>query len=238
MNKFWNFTPESDSGERTLRLDGAISDETWWGDEVTPAAFRAELVSGKGNVTVWINSPGGDVFAAAQIYNALKEYPGKVTVKIDGLAASAASVIAMAGEETLMSPVSYMVIHNPATIAIGDGEEMLRAKAMLDEIKEGIINAYESKTGLPRAKISEMMNEESCFNAKKAVDLGFANGILYADGAVTNSSVPVIFSRTAVVNSLMSKMSKPANPLTPPVQPLKTGTAYNILEGRIDNISH
>jgi ATP-dependent Clp protease protease subunit len=238
MNRFWNFTSE-DTGERTLRLDGAISDETWWGDEVTPAAFRAELASGKGNVTVWINSPGGDVFAAAQIYNALKEYPGKVTVKVDGLAASAASVVAMAGEETLMSPVSYMVIHNPATIAIGDGEEMLRAKAMLDEIKEGIINAYESKTGLPRAEISRMMNEESCFNAKKAVDLGFADRILYADGSTENASAPVIFSRMAVVNSLMTKMSGAPKISAPviPVKPIKSGTAYNILENRVNELA-
>ena len=178
MRKFWNFSESGD--ERVLRLDGTIADETWWGDEVTPAEFKNELLSDCGDVTVWINSPGGDVFAAAQIYNALKEYPGKVTVKVDGLAASAASVIAMAGDEILMSPVSYMVIHNPSTIAIGDSEDMLRTKEMLDEIKEGIVNAYESKTGLDRAEISRLMNEESCFNAKKAVDLGFADGVLYS----------------------------------------------------------
>ena len=102
--KFWNFVISD--GKNILRLDGAIAEETWWGDEVTPAAFKAELNECEGDIIVWINSPGGDVFAAAQIYNALKEYPGKVTVKIDGLAASAASVIAMAGDEVLMSPVS------------------------------------------------------------------------------------------------------------------------------------
>ncbi len=154
------------------------------------------------------------MFAAAQIYNMLKEYPGRVTVKIDGLAASAASVIAMAGAETLMSPVSYMVIHNPATIAIGDSEEMLRAKAMLDEIKEGIINAYQAKTGLDRNEISRLMNEESCFNAKKAVDLGFADEILYADNPVTDSMEPVIFSRMAVTNSLLNKLPAPEKPRT------------------------
>ena len=162
-------------------MNGVIAAESWWGDEVTPALFKSELQSAVGDITVWINSSGGDVFAAAQIYNMLREYKNKVTVKIDGVAASSASVIAMSGDEILMSPVSYMIIHNPATIAIGDSAEMLRAKSTLDEIKEGIVNAYEIKTGLQRSEISKLMNEESCFNAKKAVELGFADGVLYSE---------------------------------------------------------
>jgi len=108
--------------------------------------LRAELQGGSDDITVWIHSHGGDVHAAAQMYNLLREYPGKVTVQIDGVAASAASVIAMAGDRVLMSPVSYMVIHNPATGVYGDSTEMQRTGAMLDEIKEGIINAYTLKT--------------------------------------------------------------------------------------------
>jgi len=135
MRKFWNWVRDSDE-ERTLYLNGVISDETWWGDEVTPKLFKDELTAGSGNITVWINSPGGDVFAAAQIYNMLMDYTGNVTVKIDGLAASAASVIAMAGGDVYMSPVSMLMIHNPSTVAIGDSEEMLRAKALLDEVKD------------------------------------------------------------------------------------------------------
>ena len=209
MNRFWNFISEGEA--RTLRLDRPISDETWWGDEITPAIFREELLAGAGDITVWINSPGGDVFAAAQIYTMLKEYPGRVTVKIDGFAASAASVIAMAGSEVLMSPVSYMVIHNPATIAIGDSAEMLRAKAMLDEIKEGIINAYQAKTKLSRERISCLMDEDSCFNARSAVELGFADGILYEEQLKADIA-PVIFSRMAVTNSLLDKMPKNIKP--------------------------
>jgi len=209
MNKFWNFAANDD--ERILRLDGAISEVSWFGDELTPAAFKRELYSGTGDVTVWINSPGGDVFAASQIYNALREYPGKVTVKIDGIAASAASIVAMAGAEVLMSPVSYMIIHNPATIAIGDSAEMLKAKSTLDEIKEGIINAYEQKARIPRAEISRLMDEESCFNAKKAVELGFADGILYSDNQPEDNSQAVLFSRMAVTNSLLNKIPKPQN---------------------------
>jgi len=209
MINFWNFNNENNG--RTLHLDGAIAEETWWGDEITPAAFKNELYSNTGDITVWINSPGGDVFAAAQIYNALREYNGKVTVKIDGIAASAASVVAMAGNEVLMSPVSYMIIHNPATIAIGDSAEMLKAKATLDEIKEGIINAYEDKTKLPRNKISRLMDDESCFNAKKAVELGFADNILYSDKQQKDTSSAVLFSRMAVTNSLLSKIPQQKN---------------------------
>ena len=130
--KFWNWIRNEANEEkgvpesRTLFLNGEISDETWFGDEVTPKLFKSELESGDGDITVWINSPGGDVFAAAQIYNMLMDYPHNVTVKIDGLAASAASVIAMAGTEVLMSPVAMMMIHNPATVAIGDAGEMKR----------------------------------------------------------------------------------------------------------------
>ena len=210
MNKFWRFI------KNDLHLNGAIAEQTWWGDEVTPALFKSELQSAMGDLNVWINSPGGDVFAAAQIYNALKEYSsetGKVTVKIDGVAASAASVIAMAGDEVLMSPVSYMMIHNPATIAIGDSAEMLKAKATLDEIKEGIINAYEEKTKRPRSEISRLMNEESCFNAKKAVELGFADGVLCSDNQNVTNCESVMFSRMAVVNSLFSNISKNEIPI-------------------------
>lgn len=126
--KFWNWVKnEGELGiERTLFLNGEISDETWYGDEVTPKLFKDELNSGDGDITVWINSPGGDVFAAAQIYNMLRDYKGRVTVKIDGLAASAASVIAVAGDTVLMSPVAMMMIHNPAIQTVASGMENLQ----------------------------------------------------------------------------------------------------------------
>ena len=179
--KFWNWVKnEGELGERTLFLNGEISDETWFGDEVTPKWFKDELHDGDGNITVWINSPGGDVFAAAQIYNMLCDYKGSVTVKIDGIAASAASVIAMAGNTVLVSPVAMMMIHNPATIAMGNTEDMKKAIDMLNEVKESILNAYERKTGMNRTKLSHMMDSETWFNAKKAVELGFADKILFA----------------------------------------------------------
>lgn len=112
--------------ERTLFLNGTIAEDSWFDDDVTPQMFKEELMDGSGDITVWINSPGGDCVAAAQIYNMLREYDGNVTVKIDGIAASAASVIAMAGDKVLMSPVSMMMIHNPMTIAFGDSGEICK----------------------------------------------------------------------------------------------------------------
>ena len=229
MRKFWNWVRDSDE-ERTLYLNGVISEETWWGDEVTPKIFKDELLAGTGDITVWINSPGGDVFAAAQIYNMLMEYTGKVNVKIDGLAASAASVIAMAGGGVYMSPVSMLMIHNPSTIAIGDSEEMLRAKALLDEVKESIINAYELKTGLSRTKLSHLVDAESWMNANKAIELGFADKIMFMESETPDLTDSLIFSRMAVTNSLISKLPKQ------PKQ--KTGTPIESLDKRLSLISH
>lgn len=207
--KFWNWVKNEGEATRTLYLTGEISDETWFGDEVTPRMFKDELMAGSGDITLWINSPGGDVFAAAQIYNMLMDYPGHVTVKIDGLAASAASVIAMAGSQVEMSPVAMMMIHNPITVAIGDSKEMQKAIDMLAEVKESIVNAYEIKTGLSRNKISRLMDAETWFNAKKAVELGFADSILYTDEKTENdiNVDAMLFSRAAVTNSLLTKLS-------------------------------
>lgn len=203
--KFWNWV-RNDNDERILMLNGEISNETWFGDEITPKEFRGELNSGQGKVTVWINSPGGDCFAAAQIYNMLMEYSGPVDVHIDGIAASAASVIAMAGNHVAISPVGMMMIHNPATVSIGDEREMKKAMDMLSEVKESIINAYELKTGLPRKQLSNMMNAESWMNAKKALELGFADSILYDGDDEDDEPEGMIFSRAAVTNSLLNKL--------------------------------
>lgn len=218
MRKFWNFT--EDNQGRTLRIEGQIADETWFGDEVTPKLFKEDLMAGTGDITLWINSPGGDVFAAAQIYNMLMDYSGNIYVHIDGLAASAASVIAMAGTRVSMSPVAMMMIHNPLTVAIGDSREMQKAIDMLSEVKESIINAYELRTNMSRTKLSHLMDAETWFNAKKAVELGFADDILYADETPQEEGVAMTFSRLAVTNSLLAKL-KAASPKQPkPMVPM------------------
>lgn len=177
--KFWNWAEPQESEEgRTLEIYGTIAEESWFDDDVTPSIFHDELFSGEGPVTLWISSPGGDCVAASRIYSMLLDYKGDVTVKIDGIAASAASVIAMAGTKVLMAPTAMLMIHDPMTMAFGNRKEMESAIEMLNEVKQSIINAYELKTGLSRNKISKLMEEETWMNAGKAIELGFADGML------------------------------------------------------------
>ena len=218
MKKFWNWKTRTVTNqetqeqvqERTLFLNGTIAEESWFDDDVTPQLFKDELMAGSGDITVWINSPGGDCVAAAQIYNMLMDYKGNVTVKIDGIAASAASVIAMAGTKVLVSPVSMLMIHNPMTAAFGNSEEMQKAIEMLSSVKDSIINAYEIKTGLSRAKLSHLMDAETWMDANKAVELGFADEIMQrsteSDG-VPAPTVSMLYSKANVVNSLMEKIA-------------------------------
>ena len=186
MRRFWNWepaAPETDGPagsdtSRVLRINGVIAEQSWFDDDITPQVFANELNNGSGDVTVWINSPGGDVVAAAQIYNLLTTYPGTVRVCIDGVAASAASVVAMAGSTVAMSPVSMLMIHNPATLAIGDKDELAKAMRMLESVKDSIINAYEHKTGMSRAKLSRLMDAETWMDARAAISMGFADEYL------------------------------------------------------------
>ncbi len=184
MKRFWNWLPpettnsDDQADVRVLRINGAIAEESWLDDDITPAVFASELNAGSGPVTIWLNSPGGDVVAAARIYNMLLDYPGEVRVNIDGIAASAASVIAMAASKVAMSPVSMLMIHNPATLAMGDKTELSRALDMLESVKDTIINAYQLKTGLSRAKLSKLMDAETWMDARAAIDLGFADELL------------------------------------------------------------
>ena len=180
MRKFWSWIRD-DGGGRVLRLDGPIDEESFWGDEVTPKAFRDELYAEEGDVTIWVNSPGGNVFAAAEIYTMIRDYPGNVTVKIDAIAASAASVVAMAGDRVMISPVGMIMVHDPMTIAMGNAKAMEKAISTLTEVKESIINAYVAKTGLSRNKVAKLMSDETWMNARKAVELGFADEIMFDD---------------------------------------------------------
>ena len=267
--KFWNWKSRKtlnqaneEVAERVLELYGTIAEESWFDDAVTPQLFKDELNAGSGDITVWINSPGGDCVAAAQIYNMLTQYKGNVTVKIDGIAASAASVIAMAGNTVLMSPVSMMMIHNPATVAFGDHAEMQKAIDMLAEVKESIINAYVIKTGLSRSKLSHLMDAETWMDANKAVELGFADDIITRAETKPNTdpeeedvdeesteekekkpSDSMLFSRKAVNNALMNKLEKhyvqPKETVTKQAEisaPANKGTPAKEIKERLDFI--
>lgn len=239
MDKFWNFIKNEETSEAELYFEGPISSSTWYGDELTPALFKDELNKYPGNLTVWISSPGGDVFAASQIYTMLKNHKGRITVKIDSLAASAASVVAMAGDTTWISPTGMLMIHNPATIAMGNKAEMEKAITLLDEVKESIINAYEEKTHLSRSKIAKMMDEETWINAKKAKQLGFVDGILFSeketeksledepeeepDEKTKKAPESMLYFTSATNASLMQKISAAA----------PTGVPINQLEKRL-----
>ena len=234
MKRFWSWARDETAPEqRVLRLEGTIAEESWLDDDITPAAFKSELMAGNGPITVWVNSPGGDCIAAAQIYNMLMDYPSDVTVKIDGIAASAASVIAMAGTKVCMSPVSMMMIHNPLTVAMGDSDEMRRAIQLLDEVKESIINSYEIKTGLSRARISHLMDAETWMSAGKAKELGFCDEIMYSDSSTDaiQANDSYSYSRYSVTNTLLNKL-KMKLPQEPPRIPVAD------LEKRLELLNH
>ncbi len=234
MKKFWNWVKDEKSDTRTLYLDGVVAEESWFDDDVTPKAFKNDLFAGEGDIVIWLNSPGGDCIAASQIYAMLMDYKGNVTVKIDGIAASAASVIAMAGTTVLMAPTALMMVHNPLTVAIGDSEEMRKAIAMLSEVKESIINSYEIKTGLSRTKLSHLMDAETWLSANKAIELGFADGLLEDEKKrARQDDFTYAFSRRAVTNSLLNKVCPKNETSEKP-----TGKPAADFEKRLNNIIH
>ena len=194
-------------------------------------------MAGSGDITVWINSPGGDCVAAAQIYNMLMEYPYEVTVKIDGIAASAASVIAMAGTQVLMSPVSMMMIHNPMVMAFGDHVDMAKAIDMLDAVKDSIINAYEIKTGMSRTKLSHMMDSEFWMDAGKAAELGFCDGIMQRSNESPPAQAQMSYSVAEVTNSLMEKIAARCR-IEKKTEPEPAGRSVSDLKDRLMLLKH
>ena len=213
-----------------LELNGTIAEESWFDDDITPRMFKEELFSETGPITICINSPGGDCIAASQIYSMLMDYKGDVTIKIDGIAASAASVIAMAGTKVLMSPTALMMIHNPSTTAFGDHRDMAKAIELLDEVKESIINAYAIKTNKSRAVLSHLMDDETWMNANKAIELGFADGILEDTKKITPAE-SYQFSTREFENNLLNKIVDKVKPA-----PIKQGRNVNELRNELNKI--
>ena len=190
--KFWNLIRAQDGGSAEVRVDGEIISDDWawlyeWYEAAytSPGSLRADLASLNGApLTVWIDSPGGDVVAASAIYTALMEYKGPVTVKIDGACYSAASVIAMAGERIYMSPLATMMIHLAWTHDAGNAYALRHTADILEQADEALINAYEIKTSKPRAEIRALLEandkQGTWMSAARAIELGFADAMLYA----------------------------------------------------------
>lgn len=174
--KFWNFK-SLDKNQGELTLYGEISNETWWGDEVTPKEFKADLdnLGDIGTLNIYINSPGGDVFAGQAIHSMLKRHPSHKNVYIDGLAASIASVIAMSGDTIFMPKNAMMMIHNPWTIGMGNAIEFRKLAEDLDKIRESLVAAYEGHSTLTRDEIIELMDEETWLTATECEEYGFCD---------------------------------------------------------------
>ncbi len=178
---FWQFRAKKDTGadEGELLLYGDISSSTWWGDEVTPKQFKQDL-DDLGNIStlnIYINSGGGDVFAGQAIYSMLKRHKAQKKVYVDGLAASIASVIAMAGDIVYMPKNAMMMIHKAWTIGLGNANDFRKLADDMDKIDESILVTYEAKTGLEKDKIIEMVQAETWLTAEEAVSYGFADEI-------------------------------------------------------------
>lgn len=224
MKKFYNLIPGADGQESRLYIDGEITagadNWDWWtgGKSRGAQQFREELAA-CGDVTVYINSPGGDVFAGAAMYSALMDHPHRVTVKIMGIAASAASVVAMAGDEVLISPVGYLMIHDPWSIVAGNARELEKEAQVLREIGEGILNAYQKKTGLPTEQLEQLLREETYMNAQSAIELGFCDGLWDGEResvAQATSPAATMSGRAWAPAAYMARLHGPADPKKKP----------------------
>lgn len=173
--KFWQFKNLGTTGE--LFLYGEISDTSWWGDEVTPAQFQSDLAAlgDISDLNIYINSPGGDVFAGFAIYNILNRHPAHKTAHIDGLAASAASVVAMAADKIVMPEASTMMIHKAWTLAYGNSTQLQDIAAELERIDGQLAQIYSARTGLAAEEIADLLAAETWMSGAEAVAKGFAN---------------------------------------------------------------
>ena len=178
-HKFWNFIKNEAENTGELQLYGEISDTSWWGDEITPKDFKADLdaLGDISTLNVYINSPGGDVFAGQAIHSMLKRHSATVHVYVDGLAASIASVIAMAGDKIIIPENAMIMIHNPWTVTAGNAADLREVADRLDKINETIKSTYLSKAKINEAKLTELMDAETWLSAREAVDYGFADEI-------------------------------------------------------------
>lgn len=213
MSKFYKFV-KNEAKESELILEGVIASESWFEDEVSPKMFREELAQHPGALTVRINSPGGDVSAGVAMYNMLNEHEGEVTVKVDGIAASIASLIAMAGDKIVMLPGSMMMVHKPWTIAAGNSDDMTQVVEMLEKTGESMIPIYAARTGLSKERIEDLLKAETWMTPSDAVELGFADEAVEAKTSLAQAMAKITEAtanmQSAVMQPVMSLKSRKA----------------------------
>jgi ATP-dependent Clp protease protease subunit len=210
---FWRFRNVEEGQDPEMELYGYISEFSWDQDEITPKMFRDDLmrVGNGGPIKIRLNSYGGDVIAASMMSTIMRDYPGPITVQIDGIAASAATVVAVAGNRVLIQDTAYFMIHDPLLVffmAALNIEDMTRLADSLQVIKEGIMNAYQTKTGLSRARLSKLMTDETWMDAQKALDLGFVDEILANESSSPIGLIPI--QDVALFNCLHNYSKIPA----------------------------
>jgi len=204
--QFWKWSNSIESADSELVIEGVISSESW--------ELRKELANHKGDLTVSLNSGGGDVFAGVSMYNALKNFDGNVTIRVDGLAASIASIIAMAGDKIIMSPGSMMMIHKPWTMAVGDANELDKVKEVLSDIEKSLLPIYTARTGKSEEEVQALLDAETWMTAEEAVAEGFADEVIeakkasYSDAIKNLVSGQFAYSMSATQESMKNLIDK------------------------------
>jgi ATP-dependent Clp protease protease subunit len=211
---------ESQSGQTEMELYGVISEYSWFDDDITPKKFKDDLykMGGGGPVLLKIDSPGGDVIAASVMRSIMTEYPGEITTRIDGMAASAAVIVAIAGQTVKIMDSAYMMIHDPAVVvffAALDIEMLGKLRDDLRSIKDGIVPVYAARTGMDEGKIARMMANETWMSAREAVDYGFADEVIQGGQKAQNR-----FANVAFVNALHTYINVPPALLSSDVEPV------------------
>ena len=218
MHKFFAFK-QKDESETELNIYGDIVSMKWFENDVTHFDFAEELSKvTTPNLTVRINSYGGEVSQGLGIYNLLKEWNGHVTTVCDGFACSAASVVFVAGKTRVMPKTSLLMIHNAWTIASGDSEDFKKMAEDLEKINEPIVQSYCNATGLPVSKIQKMMNEETWLTADEAFELGFATKI-------QEESVKASLESSVLFN-LVERLKNTEKQLNPKPKPINAWEQY------------
>lgn len=190
------------------------NDDAWFYEwfemeHVSPRLINEQLKEADGeDVEMYINSGGGDVWAGSEIYTALREYSGNTTAKVVGVAASAASVAMCGAKTVMMSPTAQVMVHRSATVAAGNKNRLDQASQMLNSVDEGMLNAYEHKTGKDRNELLALMDGETFFNAQEAIAHGFADEVMFAQTEKVVASISAPQFSTEIMNKIKSKLIK------------------------------